>query len=141
VNAAYAVTGSSLKFRFVFYSNASGTREGAYVDDIALTGTPGEWASGGPTTLVCLSPPPEPEAPGAEPAAVSEWAPADGALRINTHYIDSGNSSKKRHTETTSMVLPPTSICSSSPLVTMVPDLRPNSAIASLKAATSRFRV
>ncbi|MDM7917203.1 MAG: S8 family serine peptidase, partial [Candidatus Eisenbacteria bacterium] len=41
VNPAYTLTGfTNLRFRFVFVSNASQTREGAYVDDILLTGVP-----------------------------------------------------------------------------------------------------
>lgn len=44
-NIVYSLTGfTSLRFRFIFYSNASTTREGAYVDDIVLTGTPSSFA-------------------------------------------------------------------------------------------------
>jgi hypothetical protein len=83
VNASYAVTGNSLKFRFVFVSNSSGTREGAYVDDIVVTGTSGDWAFSGPTTLVSMSQSAQPGVSGAEPTAAIESTPADGALRIN----------------------------------------------------------
>jgi hypothetical protein len=41
LNPSYALTGfTTYQFRLIFYSNASTTREGAYVDDIALVGTP-----------------------------------------------------------------------------------------------------
>ncbi|MFN0152465.1 MAG: S8 family serine peptidase [bacterium] len=40
-NVTLALTGfTTLQFRFMFFSNASGTLEGAYVDDIILTGVP-----------------------------------------------------------------------------------------------------
>lgn len=41
INPVYNVTGSSIRFRFYFYSNGSSTAEGAYVDDILLTGVSG----------------------------------------------------------------------------------------------------
>jgi hypothetical protein len=40
VNPTYSVTGSSLRFRFYFYSNSSNRGEGSYVDDILVVGTP-----------------------------------------------------------------------------------------------------
>lgn len=40
-NVVLSLSGfTSLQFRFMFYSNASGTLEGAYVDDIVLSGVP-----------------------------------------------------------------------------------------------------
>jgi hypothetical protein len=40
INPTYTVTGSSFQFRFYFFSSTSGTREGAYIDDILITGVP-----------------------------------------------------------------------------------------------------
>ncbi len=54
INPTYAVTGSSLKFRFYFYSNNSRNAEGAYVDDIRVTGTPVSSISGGPVMVTLL---------------------------------------------------------------------------------------
>jgi subtilisin family serine protease len=63
-NLAYSVTGSALKFRFVFFSNGSATSEGAYVDDISLVGTPIAFAPpDGPTILALMDETGESEAP------------------------------------------------------------------------------
>ncbi len=43
-----AAAGTNFRFRWIFFSNGSGTTEGAYIDDIAVTGTPGS-APGSPT--------------------------------------------------------------------------------------------
>jgi len=53
-NRVYTVSGTSLRFRFVFYSNGSTTREGAYLDDITVVGTPSGLAQpgSGPVRLV-----------------------------------------------------------------------------------------
>jgi len=53
----------------------------------------------------------------------------------------SGRLSRKRHTGMTFIFPESTSISSSSFRVTIVPDFRPNSAMAWLKPATSRFLV
>lgn len=54
INPTYSVTGSSLRFRFYFYSNSSRNAEGAYVDDIRVVGTASSAAGGGPTALVLV---------------------------------------------------------------------------------------
>jgi thermitase len=81
-NSVYSVTGSSLRFRFVFCSNSSGTSEGAYVDNIVVTGAPVDQALGGPTTLAYLGESAEPFAPEFEPAAADEPAAATRGLRV-----------------------------------------------------------
>jgi len=55
VNPSYALTGfTTFKFRFIFYSNGSQTREGAYVDDIAITGTSALVGPEGPVAVAFL---------------------------------------------------------------------------------------
>jgi len=72
INPTYSVTGSSLRFRFYFYSNSSRNQEGAYVDDILVTGTPAAIVGEqGPTALALLDAPSE----GPVPAANKSWAP------------------------------------------------------------------
>lgn len=77
----YAVSGSSLRFRFVFFSNHFGTQEGAYVDDIVVTGTPAATAFGGATTLACLGEWIESAVPE-EDLGTAGPATARGTLRI-----------------------------------------------------------
>jgi subtilisin family serine protease len=77
VNPTYTLTGfTTFKFRFIFYSNSSTTREGVYVDDIAIVGTPPAAARvDGPPTIAWVAEPSEParaEAVAAAPRAGSE---------------------------------------------------------------------
>jgi subtilisin family serine protease len=53
-NATYTLTGTSFRFRFIFYSNNSQTREGAYIDDISIVGTPTGFAPDGPIAVSYL---------------------------------------------------------------------------------------
>lgn len=54
-NIVYTLTGfTDFRFRFIFFTNASTTREGAYVDDIVLTGTPISFAPDGLPAIAYL---------------------------------------------------------------------------------------
>lgn len=82
VNPSYALSGfTTLQFRFVFYSNRSQTREGAYVDDILLTGiSSGALQGEGPLAVVWLGE--EQDSAPAEPVAAASVSPAH--LSIST---------------------------------------------------------
>jgi len=75
----YALSGfTTFRFRFIFYSNGSQTREGAYIDDVELVGTPSGLAPHGPLALALIEETPEAAPPTAASAALGlSWTRAD----------------------------------------------------------------
>ncbi len=75
-NLTYTVSGfTSFKFRFIFYTDSRNTREGAYVDDIVLTGTPSGFVQPGPMSVTLID-----ERSGTERAAVEPEAESGAML-------------------------------------------------------------
>jgi subtilisin family serine protease len=65
----YTLTGfTTFKLRFIFYSNGTQTREGAYIDDVGIVGTPSGFAPSGPMAMALVSEEREVPTPSADRA-------------------------------------------------------------------------
>ena len=69
--ASYSVSGASFQWRWLFVSNGSSTTEGAYIDDIVLSGVTALAPEQGPVAMILLGERTVPDMTGALPSSSS----------------------------------------------------------------------